>query len=203
MEYNFDTTPVKTPVWKLGIPAMLAQLFNILYSIVDRVYIGHMADGAEIALASIGICSPAFTAIIDSFRYVLLYTGLYLCVLTLAIVAVPEVFVRLFLNDPAAIAQTAVFVRRYCIGFAFVAIQFAFVDGFTVMGMVKEAIPISFFRKILYVIATLLLPKFLPLEYIFYACPMSDCVGSIFTLAIYFFVLKKRLAIVMKQHGEC
>lgn len=63
MEYNFDTTPVKTLVWKLGIPAMLAQLFNILYSIVDRVYIGHMADGAEIALASIGICSPAFTAI--------------------------------------------------------------------------------------------------------------------------------------------
>ena len=453
MEYNFDMTPVKTLVWKLGIPAMLAQLFNILYSIVDRVYIGHMADGAEIALASIGICSPAFTAItgfaslvgvggaalmsismgekdhesaqssmnnsillllicsvmvttalllfkrpflyllgcsdamypmaniyftiyslgtgavlcgtglnrfimgqgyarqgmlsvvigavlnivfdpifiyalhmgvagaapatvisqfgvliyvlvvlnrrsmpvhigfgqysgavcrkilsigsmpfiiivldnlliiflntmlrkyggslgdqyisyaavvqsvmvaaicpaegltsgcstlfsyyygagrytriIDSFRYVLLYTGLYLCVLTLAIVAVPEVFVRLFLNDPAAIAQTAVFVRRYCIGFAFVAIQFAFVDGFTAMGMVKEAIPISFFRKSLYVIATLLLPKFLPLEYIFYACPISDCVGSIFTLAIYFFVLKKRLAIIMKQHAEC
>ena len=42
---------------------MLAQLFNILYSIVDRIYMGHMAEGAEIALASIGICSPAFTAI--------------------------------------------------------------------------------------------------------------------------------------------
>ena len=63
MAYNFDTTPVKKQVWQLGVPAMLAQFFNILYSIVDRIYIGHMTDGAEIALASIGICSPALTAI--------------------------------------------------------------------------------------------------------------------------------------------
>ena len=92
--------------------------------------------------------------------------------------AVPEVFVRLFLNNPSSVAQTAVFARRYCIGFAFVAIQFAFVDGFTAMGMVREAIPISFFRKSLYVIAIILLPRFLPLEYIFYACPISD--GGLF-----------------------
>lgn len=63
MEYNFDTIPVKKLVWQLGVPSMLAQLFNILYSIVDRIYIGYMTDGAEMALASIGICSPAFTAI--------------------------------------------------------------------------------------------------------------------------------------------
>ena len=55
MEYNFDTISVKKLVWKLGVPAMLAQLFNILYSIVDRIYIGHMASGAEIALASIAV----------------------------------------------------------------------------------------------------------------------------------------------------
>ena len=90
-------------------------------------------------------------------------------VLTLAIAAVPDIFVRLFLNNPDAIAQTAVFARRYCIGFAFVAIQFSFVDGFTAMGMAKEAIPIS------------------------------DCVGSIFTLVMYLLILKKRLARVMCQ----
>lgn len=453
MEYNFDTISVKKLVWRLGVPAMLAQLFNILYSIVDRIYIGHMASGSEIALASIGICSPAFTAItgfaslvgvggaalmsismgeknheaaqrsmnnsvllliicsvmvtaalllfkrpflyllgcsdtmyptaniyftiyslgtgsvlcgtglnrfimgqgyarqgmlsvvigallnivldpifiyalnmgvagaalatvlsqfgvliyvlavlnrrsmsvriefgqysgatclkilsigsmsffiivldnmlivllnamlrkyggslgdqyisyaavvqsvmvvaicpvegltsgcstlfsyyygsgsyskiIDSFRYVLIYTGLYLGILTLAIVAVPEVFVRLFLSSPSAIAQTAAFTRRYCIGFVFVAIQFAFVDGFTAMGMIREAIPISFFRKSLYVIAILLLPRLLPLEYIFYACPLSDCIGAIFTLIMYLLVLKKQLAATMLQRSEC
>ena len=449
MEHDFDTTPVKKLVWQLGVPAMLAQLFNILYSIVDRIYIGHMADGAEVALASIGICSPAFTAItgfaslvgvggaalmsislgeknrdaaqrslnnsllllllcsvvvtaalllfkkpflyllgcsdtmyptantyftlyslgtvavlcgtglnrfimgqgcarqgmlsvaigallnialdpifiyalhmgvagaalatvlsqfgvliyvlvvlsrrsmsirigfggysgavcrkilsigsmpfviivldnlliillnamlrkyggalgdqyisyaavvqsvmvvaicpaegltsgcatlfsyfygsgstpriLQSFRYVLLYTGLYLGILTLAIVAFPEMFVRLFLRDPEAIAQAAVFARRYCMGFGFVAIQFAFVDGFTAMGMVKEALPISFFRKGLYILAVLVLPRILPLEYVFYACPLSDCIGATFTLTMYLLVLKKQLAATVSQ----
>ena len=147
--------------------------------------------------------SGRYSRIIDSFRYVLLYTGLYLGTLTLAIAAEPEVFVRLFLSSPEAIEQTAVFTRRYCLGFVFVAIQFAFVDGFTAMGMVREAIPISFFRKSLYVAAILLLPRFLPLEYIFYACPFSDCAGSIFTLAMYFLVLKKRLAEIMLQREKC
>ena len=33
MEYNFDTISVKKLVWRLGVPAMLAQLFNILYNL--------------------------------------------------------------------------------------------------------------------------------------------------------------------------
>jgi len=449
MTHDFDTTPVKKLVWQLGVPAMLAQLFNILYSIVDRIYIGHMAEGAETALASIGICSPAFTAItgfaslvgvggaalmsislgekneeaaqrslnnslllllvcsaavtaalllfkkpflyllgcsntmyptanayfaiyslgtvavlcgtglnrfimgqgcakqgmlsvvigallnialdpifiyglkmgvsgaalatvisqfgvliyvlavlsrpsmsihigfgqysaavckkilsigsmpfliivldnlliillnamlrryggalgdqyisyaavvqsvmvvaicpasgltsgcatlfsyyygsgsckriLESFRYVLLYTGLYLGLLTLAIIAFPEAFVRLFLSDAEAVAQAAVFTRRYCMGFVFVAIQFAFVDGFTAMGMVKEAVPISFFRKSLYILFVLLLPHILPLEYIFYACPLSDCIGATFTFIMYLLVLKKSLIRTMER----
>jgi putative MATE family efflux protein len=63
MRYDFDKTSVRRLAWQLGIPAMLAQLFNILYSIVDRIYIGHMPNGAQIALASVGICAPAFTAV--------------------------------------------------------------------------------------------------------------------------------------------
>ena len=47
-------------------------------------------------------------------------------------------------------------------------------------------------------IAILLLSHFLPLKYIFYACPISDCVGSIFTLAMYLLILKKRLAVIIK-----
>lgn len=449
MENEFDSLPVNNLIWKLGFPAMLAQLFNILYSIVDRVYIGHMREGAEIALASIGICSPAFTAItgfaslvgvggaalmsislgeknrkaaqqalsnallllivlsaaltvlllsckkpllyllgcsdamyptanayftiytlgtaavlcgtglnrfimgqgharqgmfaivlgallnialdpvfiyaldmgvvgaatatvlsqfcvlvyvllvlgrksmpirlgfgqysrrmcakilsigsmpflivvldnmliillnamlrkyggalgdqyisyaavvqsvmvvaicpaegltngcttlfsyyygsgnykkiLQCFRGVLLYSGLYLGGITAVILFRPEWLVRLFLSDPAAIAQTAVFVQRYSLGFVFVAIQFAFVDGFTAMGMVKEAVPISFFRKGLYVAAVLLLPLFVPLEYIFYASAISDCFGAAFTLLLYFSCLKKRLAAVTAQ----
>lgn len=42
---------------------MLAQFFNILYSIVDRIFVGHISDYGNLALASIGVCAPALTAL--------------------------------------------------------------------------------------------------------------------------------------------
>lgn len=47
----------------MGIPAILAQLVNLLYSIVDRIYIGNMAGVGEIALGSLGLCMPIITLI--------------------------------------------------------------------------------------------------------------------------------------------
>lgn len=63
MEHEFDKTPVSKLVLRLGIPAMCAQFFNILYSIVDRAFVGHIAADGDIALASIGICAPVLAAI--------------------------------------------------------------------------------------------------------------------------------------------
>ncbi len=48
-------------VFKLAIPAMLAQLINVLYGIIDRMYIGHIPDIGEIALAGVGVCAPIVT----------------------------------------------------------------------------------------------------------------------------------------------
>ncbi len=137
--------------------------------------------------------------ILQCFREVLIYSALYLGFITFVIILKPEFFVRLFLNDPIAAAKTAIFVKRYSLGFVFVAVQFAFVDGFTAMGMVKEAIPISFFRKGLYVAAVLILPLLAPLEYVFYAGAISDCFGAIFTVVLYFCYLKKRLNKILKS----
>lgn len=59
---------MRSLVLQLGIPAMFGQLFNILYSIVDRIYVGQIPEVGETALASIGICAPALTAI-SAFAY--------------------------------------------------------------------------------------------------------------------------------------
>ncbi len=48
-------------VFKLAIPSMLAQFVNVLYSIVDRIYIGHMEGVGTVALAGVGICGPLVT----------------------------------------------------------------------------------------------------------------------------------------------
>ena len=63
MEKEFNTQPIWKLMLRLGIPAMFAQMFNILYSIVDRMFVGNIEGVGELALASIGICAPAVTAI--------------------------------------------------------------------------------------------------------------------------------------------
>ncbi|MBQ5782516.1 MAG: MATE family efflux transporter, partial [Oscillospiraceae bacterium] len=45
-------------VLKLAVPAMLAQLVNVLYTAVDRMFIGNIPDVGDIALAGIGVCAP-------------------------------------------------------------------------------------------------------------------------------------------------
>lgn len=43
---------------KLAIPTVVAQIINMLYNIVDRVYIGHMKDVGSLALTGVGVCLP-------------------------------------------------------------------------------------------------------------------------------------------------
>lgn len=43
---------------RLSLPAILAQVINILYNIVDRIYIGHIKSASSLALTGLGVCSP-------------------------------------------------------------------------------------------------------------------------------------------------
>lgn len=55
----------KEKIWKLcltmGIPCVLAQVVNLLYNIVDRIYIGNMQNTGGFALAGLGLCAPILT----------------------------------------------------------------------------------------------------------------------------------------------
>lgn len=48
---------------KLGIPAFFAQLINLLYNIVDRIYIGHIPGSGANALTGLGICLPIISLV--------------------------------------------------------------------------------------------------------------------------------------------
>ena len=47
----------------IAIPCMIAQFVSVLYSIVDRMYIGNIADVGSLALAGVGVCGPIVTMI--------------------------------------------------------------------------------------------------------------------------------------------
>lgn len=48
---------------KMGVPCVLAQLVNLLYNVVDRIYIGNMQGSGSVALAGLGLCAPILTLI--------------------------------------------------------------------------------------------------------------------------------------------
>ena len=57
-EEKLGTQPLLKLIFSLAIPAVLAQIVNLLYSIVDRIYIGHIADIGALALTGMGLCMP-------------------------------------------------------------------------------------------------------------------------------------------------
>ena len=66
------TEPVGKLLFRLAIPTVVAQLVNMLYNIVDRIYIGHMPGEGSLALTGVGVCMPvimiisAFAALVST-----------------------------------------------------------------------------------------------------------------------------------------
>lgn len=52
------TQPIGKLLFKLAIPTVIAQLVNMLYNIVDRIYIGHIPGEGSLALTGVGVCMP-------------------------------------------------------------------------------------------------------------------------------------------------
>ena len=42
-------------LFRLSLPAIVAQVINLLYNLVDRIYIGHMPGDGALALTGVGI----------------------------------------------------------------------------------------------------------------------------------------------------
>lgn len=63
MKHTTDLGKDKVPilVLKLAIPSMIAQFVTVLYSIIDRMFIGNIEEIGDIALAGVGVCGPIVT----------------------------------------------------------------------------------------------------------------------------------------------
>lgn len=76
MDTNSDnklgTEKIGKLVFSLAVPAVIAQMVNVLYNIVDRMYIGHIPEIGSTALTGLGVCFPilmlisAFSAFVGS-----------------------------------------------------------------------------------------------------------------------------------------
>ncbi|HIU66915.1 MAG TPA: MATE family efflux transporter [Candidatus Caccomorpha excrementavium] len=58
---NLGTDPIGRLVIRLAVPSMLAQFVSVLYSIVDRMFIGNLPEIGDTALAGVGVAGPIVT----------------------------------------------------------------------------------------------------------------------------------------------
>ena len=68
------TEPLGKLLLKLALPTVAAQLINMLYNIVDRIYIGHIPGIGATALTGVGVCMPLIM-IVSAFAALVGYGG--------------------------------------------------------------------------------------------------------------------------------
>ena len=70
---DLGTAPVGKLLFSLALPTIASQIVNMLYNLVDRVYIGHMQPVETVgtlALTGVGVCFPIIM-VISAFAFVM------------------------------------------------------------------------------------------------------------------------------------
>ena len=78
MKNDFSKGSVSSNILSMAIPYTIAQLVQVLYNLVDRIYIGHMAKDASLALTGVGLTFPIIS-IISAFGFLFSSGGAPLC----------------------------------------------------------------------------------------------------------------------------
>lgn len=158
---------VKKLFWKLSLPAIIAQLINMLYNIVDRIYIGHIPEVGSLALTGVGVCMPiiilvsAFAAFaatggaprasiflgkgdLDSSEKILggslTMQVVISIVLTIVLLIFGEGFLLSFGASENTIDYALAYLRIYALGIIFVEVTLSMNAFITAQGDAKTAI---------------------------------------------------------------
>ena len=81
--------------------------------------------------------------------------------------------------------------QEYTLEVSSPGMQYEIVDGFTGMGVVKIALPLSVFRKVVFFACIFILPRFLPIEQIFFCEPISDIFPPLVSVLVYALTIKR------------
>lgn len=63
MKNDFGEGSVAKNILNLAIPMTVAQILNLLYNLVDRIYIGHIPGADSLALTGVGLTFPVISMI--------------------------------------------------------------------------------------------------------------------------------------------
>ena len=142
--------PVGRLFWRLALPAIAAQLVNVLYNIVDRVYIGHLPRIGAAALTGVGVTLPAimiisaFAALVsaggaprvsmlmgkgdpDAAERIIGTCAFTLCAISLVLTLIMQLFaapiLRIFGASDATLPYALEYISLYSLGTVFVQLS--------------------------------------------------------------------------------
>ena len=118
------------------------------------------------------------------------YTALLLIAAQLA----GGLFASLFTQDSELITDAWRAIKICTLAVIPLGAQYTIVDGFTAMGQVHLALPLSFWRKLVYFATIIVIPLIFEADMIFYAETISDIFGPLVSIPVYMLVIKKLLA---------
>ena len=127
-------------------------------------------------------------------KYIFILAAAYTTLLFVLARTIGVLFVRLFTADPIVAAEALRAIRIFTLAIIPLAFQYEIVDGFTGLGQVQVALPLSFFRKGLYFVSLFLLPAMFGAEAAFFAEPVSDIAGPVVSAIVYIVSMKGILA---------
>lgn len=104
---------------------------------------------------------------------------------------VPGIFVRIFTRNEEYIRLTEWAIRIYTLGIIPLSAQYVIVDGFTGMGISRVAILLSLFRKSVFFGGVFLIPPIFGIKQVFFTEPLSDVLGSIVSVTVFFLLFKR------------
>lgn len=160
------TKPIGKLFLKLSIPAILAQIVNLLYNMIDRIYIGHIPEVGDVALTGVGLTFPiimfisAFASLagmggapkasiamgkgeMDKANKILGNSFLLTLVLSVILTVITSIFNRDLLYAFGAsdntIEYASSYMKIYSIGTIFVMVAMGLNSFITAQGFSKES----------------------------------------------------------------
>lgn len=161
-----SSEPVGKLMFKLALPTVCAQLINVLYNLVDRIYVGHIPGAGALALTGLGVCFPIIM-IVSAFAYLVSSGGaprasiamgkqdnagaerilgncfivqvLISIVLTIILLAFGDKLLMLFGASENTIGYASSYLRIYAIGTIFVQLTLGMNAFITAQGFTRTS----------------------------------------------------------------
>lgn len=126
-------------------------------------------------------------------KWILAIGFLFCLIMFIAAQTLSQYFIYIFTREPEYVELTKRIIRLYTLGILFLAPQYTIVDGFTGMGVYKYAFILSAWRKVIYFACVFILPAVSGVFNIFYCEPLSDTLGPLVSVILYFTLGQKLL----------